>query len=163
MPRKGQTVTEATRFASRLKKQYPREYQSWKSMCDRCTNHNAINYERYGGRGVGICPEWSRNNNGFVPFLMYTLNACGPRPSGFSLDRIDSEGDYKPGQVKWSSIQDQIENRRYCHRLTFQGVSMTWAAFSRLIGKPSGTVHGQLKRGRMPEGIAIEAGYKRVA
>jgi hypothetical protein len=132
-------------------------------MCDRCTNPNAVNYARYGGRGIGICSKWIRENNGFVPFLMYMLNTCGPRPNGFSLDRIDSEGDYEPGQVKWSSTQEQIENRGYCHRLTFQGQSMTWAAFSKLIGKPSGTVHGQLSRGMGSEEIAIQAGYKQVA
>lgn len=89
------------------------EYAAWRGMIERCLNPNDERFKDYGGRGIKICPAW---RNDFVSFLM----EVGTRPSPkHSIDRIDNDGDYEPGNVKWSTAKEQASNRRrwtHCKR-----------------------------------------------
>lgn len=89
------------------------EYTSWYMMNVRCTDENHIAYHHYGGRGIKVCERWSKDNpDGFKNFL----EDVPPRPSKlFSLDRIDVNGMYEPGNVQWATAEDQVANQR--HRL----------------------------------------------
>ncbi len=80
-------------------------YNSWSAMKHRCLNPKMIHYKHYGGRGIKIYLEWI---NSFDSFLKY----MGERPLGTSLDRIDVNGNYEPGNVKWSTSKEQRRNRR---------------------------------------------------
>jgi hypothetical protein len=81
------------------------EYSSWNAMVQRCTNVNANWYQCYGGRGISVCPQWL---NSFEAFLA----DAGPRPVGHSLDRIDNDGNYEPGNVRWATAKEQRQNQR---------------------------------------------------
>jgi len=82
------------------------EFRAWQHIKDRCLNPNSARYEYYGGRGIGIYPGWVDN---FPAFLSHV----GERPSGdFSIDRIDNEGDYTPGNLRWATKRQQMLNRR---------------------------------------------------
>lgn len=81
-------------------------YYSWTCMRTRCLNKNRPDYPYYGGRGIKVCDRWSR----FVNFLA----DMGERPEGCSLDRIDPDGDYRPGNCRWTDKTTQNQNRRYC-------------------------------------------------
>jgi DNA-binding CsgD family transcriptional regulator len=82
------------------------EYITWASMKVRCYKPSNKNYVNYGGRGITVCPEWLDD---FEAFLAY----MGPRPSPkHSIDRIDNDGNYEPGNVRWADRYVQSRNRR---------------------------------------------------
>jgi DNA-binding XRE family transcriptional regulator len=82
-------------------------HASWTSMRQRCLNSNAPKYHLYGGRGVTISDRWL-GEHGMSNFLA----DMGERPAGTSLDRIDPEGNYEPGNCRWATPIEQRRNRR---------------------------------------------------
>lgn len=81
-------------------------YKSWFSMKQRCYNPNNKSYKNYGARGIIVCDRWLHSFENF-------LNDMGERPSlSFSLDRIDSNGMYEPSNCKWSTMEEQQNNKR---------------------------------------------------
>ena len=84
------------------------EYRAWSNMRTRCYSKKHKDYPRYGGRGIKVHPDWLGRGS-FARFL-----ACvGPRPSELhSLDRINSDGDYEPGNVRWATAAVQARNTR---------------------------------------------------
>jgi hypothetical protein len=108
------------------------EYRAWQKMKLRCSNPNEQNYRYYGGRGIRVAAEWE---NDFEAFLAY----IGDRPSAsHSLDRIDCDGDYRPGNVRWATRQEQTRNTRRNHWIEINGERMTIAEAAERLGlKPS--------------------------
>jgi hypothetical protein len=80
-------------------------YQTWASMIDRCHNPNSTRWEWYGGRGIRVCERWQRSFEDF-------LSDVGVRPHDTSIDRIDTNGNYEPGNVRWVTHREQCRNRR---------------------------------------------------
>ena len=81
-----------------------RTYRIWKAMRKRCLNPNASNYARYGGRGIEVCERWSRYQN--------FLADMGESPDGRSIDRINNDGNYEPGNCRWATASEQRRNQR---------------------------------------------------
>ena len=79
-------------------------YRTWMGMRERCSNPRHVEWERYGGRGIHVCARWSD----FAAFLA----DMGERPEGMTLDRIDVDGNYEPGNVRWATAQEQYANQR---------------------------------------------------
>lgn len=80
-------------------------YLTWSSMKSRCNNPNRSNYKYYGARGVTVCKKWSSSYLDFIKDM-------GPRPKGFTLERIDNNGNYEPSNCKWSTWKEQSSNKR---------------------------------------------------
>lgn len=81
---------------------------TWGNMRYRCENPNCHAWENYGGRGIKVCERW----RDFASFVEDVERLLGPRPEGMTLDRIDTNGNYEPGNVKWSTAVEQRANRR---------------------------------------------------
>lgn len=114
------------------------EYRTWEGMKRRCNNPNHPQYHRYGGRGIVYDSTWEKFEN--------FLKDMGPRPTGYTLDRIDNNGNYCKENCKWSSAKEQQLNRNIkttAHKDSKSGVvgvcfstrDNVWLATGRYKGK----------------------------
>ena len=83
-------------------------YKTWDGMMGRTSRPNAPAYALYGARGITVCERWQDPRH----FIEDILRDLGPRPGGRSLDRIDNDGDYEPGNVRWATAREQRANQR---------------------------------------------------
>ena len=84
-------------------------YTRWQNIKQRTGNPNAPNYHNYGGRGISFYPAW---RDSFVAFKAWLDENLGPCPKGYTLDRIDNDGNYEPGNLRWASRKQQRINQR---------------------------------------------------
>ena len=117
-----------------------RTHYSWLRMKDRCLNPNATSYHRYGGRGISICDKWM---NSFEAFL----SDMGECPDGMTIDRIDSNGNYEPGNCRWATAKEQARNRNSNHTVTHDGRTQCVAAWAEELGTQSYVIQDRLRRG----------------
>ena len=89
------------------------EWGAWAAMRGRCNNPNTHYYADYGGRGISIAQEWSTFERFYADM--------GPRPKGCSLDRIDVDGNYTPGNCRWATAKTQGRNKRKTVLMTARG------------------------------------------
>ncbi len=87
---------------------------TWKAMRRRCESPKHRSFPRYGGRGIKVCERWQDLRN--------FIEDMGPRPTPkHTLDRIDNDGDYAPGNVRWATQAEQLRNQVRNRLLTFAG------------------------------------------
>lgn len=86
-----------------------RAYRIWKGMKNRCCNPNTDDYKYWGARGITVYPAWE---NDFMEFYNYVSVLPHFNEPGYSLDRINVNGNYEPGNVRWATAKQQNENKR---------------------------------------------------
>ena len=123
---------------------YPPEYFVWHNMRHRCRDPKNKCFGNYGGRGIKVCDQWSQ----FAAFL----EDMGPRPSSkHSIDRLDNDGDYNPGNCRWATKTQQLNNRRGNRLLTYCGETHTVTEWARMVGIKSATLFARIRTGWIVE------------
>jgi len=117
-------------------------------MRTRCLNKNTTDYIRYGGRGISICDRWSTFEN--------FLADMGERPAGTTLDRIDVNGPYAPGNCRWANDAVQQSNRRNTKLLTAFGQTWPIKRWAAEFKMDSRTIKSRISDGLSLEKILIE-------
>ena len=140
---KGEFITKANlKHGCAVRGSRSGEYISWAKAKQRCSVPGSKDFHYYGGRGIKMCLRWS-GENGFANFL----SDMGPRPDGYSIERIDHNGDYEPSNCKWIPTQEQMANRRSVIPVTYRGMTKTIAEWARLMKMPYITLYTRVKRG----------------
>lgn len=118
-------------------------YNIWVGMRQRCNNPNAESYPDYGGRGIKVCEAW----DDFEQFA----RDMGERQPGQTIERLDVNGDYEPGNCCWAGKVQQARNTRRNRLITLDGETKTLAEWCEVRELPYWTVHARLRRGAPPE------------
>ena len=123
-------------------------------MKQRCFYKKHKHYDRYGGRGITICPEWKDN---FEAFYEWAMN-CG-YSNELSIDRIDNDGNYEPSNCRWVSAKVQNNNTQRNHYLTYNGETHTAKEWSEITGISNSTICHRIGYGWPIERV-LEKGRK---
>lgn len=120
-------------------------YNEWLGIKKRCNNPNESNYANYGGRNIKLCEEWEKD---FVAFFNYMSNLPHYGEEGYSIDRIDNDGNYEPGNVRWATRTQQNRNRRDSILYKTNGLVFTAKGLSELLGVNYGTLRSRHQQNR---------------
>lgn len=106
------------------------DYRLWSNVKNRCYNKNYHRYKDYGGRGIRVYKKWKYDFNAFAEYIR-SLPNCLPENilrsrnsisrSRLTIDRIDNDGDYRPGNLKWSDNKEQANNKRNNKKIKYNG------------------------------------------
>jgi len=120
-----------------------REYRSWTHLKGRCFCETDHAFNRYGGRGITVCERWLKFEN--------FLADMGPCPPGLTIERIDNNGNYEPGNCRWASYLEQGANTRRCKFLTFNGETYHVSEWARRLGVSEFLIYHRIRVGWTPE------------
>ena len=141
---------------------HTRIYRIWRDMRSRCNNPKAHNYKDYGGRGITICKDWLDDFITFSHWAGTTGYQCN-----LSLDRIDNDGDYEPGNCRWVDKSVQNMNRRTRNPSGLIGICLHssgkfWYGRIKVNGKCvyTGKSEDRLEAARMRDNYIILHGLK---
>jgi hypothetical protein len=110
-------------------------------MIQRCHNPNYPQWKDYGGRGIEVCNEW---RNSFEAFFRY----IGPRPSpNHTIDRIENNRGYEPGNVRWATRKEQNRNSRNNHLIRFNNQIHCMTEWAEILGIKRETIKDRIRAG----------------
>jgi hypothetical protein len=109
-------------------------------MKARCFYRNTPQYSDYGGRGITVCERWAESFDHFYADM-------GPCPEGFSIDRVNTDGNYEPENCRWATRSEQQRNRRANRYLTANGCTLLLTDWSNATGIKVQTILGRLHHG----------------
>lgn len=123
-----------------------RLYKVWKGMRERCNNPNNISYKNYGGRGIVVCERWQNSFDNF-------LEDMGERPatidSKFTIDRIDVNGNYEPGNCEWKTYIEQGKNTRRNVWIEYNGEKKIISEWGKELNLPHTMIKNAIKAGEL--------------
>lgn len=162
-------AVEPTTTLDRMAKNftYSVERAAWRNMIHRCTQPKNKAYSNYGGRGISVCDAWLNSFDAF-------LRDVGPKPSPeLSLDRLDNDKGYEPGNCAWRTRAEQQANRRsrsgvaiYNRKgglrvLTHNGVTLRPTEWAEITGLSTTTIHQRIREGLPPDEVLSKERRKR--
>lgn len=110
-----QRVINDVKFARDGRYSHP-FYRRYRNILSRCYNKNSPKYKNYGGRGITLYDKWRDSMNGFNEFAKYISSLPDAGKPGLSIDRINNNIGYEPGNLRWASASTQNKNRRHFTR-----------------------------------------------
>jgi hypothetical protein len=123
-------------------------HKAWKNMVQRCTNQRLPEFKHYGARGIRICDRWRSFKN--------FLADMGVMPAaGLTLDRIDNDGNYEPGNCRWATRQQQAENTRATSVVIVRGEPASLNEWARRSGLKKSLIRDRIRRGWSPESAVL--------
>lgn len=120
------TVQRSTRHGQARRGHRSSVHKIWSGIVKRTNDSNSHAWKWYGGRGIKLCEEW----RDFQRFYEHV----GDRPDGMSIDRIDNNGNYEPGNVRWATMSEQANNRSNNVIITWLGVGYTITQLAAKLG-----------------------------
>ncbi len=127
------------------------EYNSWRSMVERCHSPAHQAFPNYGGRGIRVCTEWRES---FLTFY----EAMGPKPSReHLLERLNNDEGYSSTNCCWATRQEQARNKRNNHLLTHDGETKTLVEWAEKTGLCAGTILSRIRR----DGLSVSEALTR--
>lgn len=119
-------------------------YRVWHGIKARCLNPNDLAYKNYGGRGISMFPAWVEDIKAFCEYVSRLEHF---NEDDYSLDRIDDNGNYEPGNLRWADIGTQNRNKRNNVIVEYNGVEMCLKAAAESSGIPYSTLQYRYKHG----------------
>lgn len=117
------------------------EYRAWSHVKNRCLNTNDPNYQRYGGRGISVCERWLQSFPNFLADM-------GRKPTpAHSIDRIDNDGNYEPGNCRWATKAQQSANTSRNRPITMGAETRLITEWETVTGIDHQTIAARLGRG----------------
>lgn len=112
---------------------------TWRHMLERCMDPESKSYKNYGARGIKVCERW-------LDFTAF-IEDMGDKPVGTSLDRIDVNGHYEPGNCRWATMKQQNRNRRNNRLIEYQGRTQCLSEWEEEFSLPKGRLLNRLQLG----------------
>jgi len=125
-------------------------YNSYKNMLARCYDPESASYHLYGGRGITVCARWLALN-GIELFVADLGLSPSTRSREYSLERIDGDGNYEPGNVHWATATEQARNRRSNRLVTARAITQTVGEWSEQTGIPYSALYFRARLGESGE------------
>ena len=120
---------------------HTRVYAIWHGMKQRCLNPRADEYKWYGARGVTVCEAWQQS------FELFYADMGDPPSDDHSIERNDVNGNYEPGNCRWATDLEQMNNMRTNVNIEYDGRTQSIAAWARELGIPRATLQFRYSRG----------------
>lgn len=121
-----------------------RLHTGWRAMIDRCYNPNNKAYKNYGGRGITVCKEWKNDFMSFYNWAMANGYDENAKHGECTIDRINVNGDYCPGNCRWVNNEVQSNNKRTSHFIEYNGEKHTIAEWAKIYNINKGTLHARI-------------------
>jgi hypothetical protein len=113
-------------------------YATWQAMRRRCNGVTSVNFHSYGGRGITVDSRWD-------DFLQFIAD-MGDKPDGTTLDRIDNDKGYGPGNCRWATHHEQGNNKRSNIKITYNGITCSMREWDRRQGFKRGVIGNRITR-----------------
>jgi hypothetical protein len=126
-----------------------RTYRIWTHIKTRCSNPKYNRYNRYAGRGIAVCDRWRESFEAFLADM-------GEAPDSMSIERIDNDGNYEPGNCRWATIREQTRNRCSNIWVEYRGRRLVLKDYAEAVGVGYKSLHRIVKyRGEDPLSAAV--------
>ena len=126
-----------------------RLYNQWHHMVRRCYDPSLRSYRDYGGRGIVVCERWRDS------FAAFVADMGDPPTRHHTIERVDNSGNYEPANCRWATRQEQNNNTRRNHLVSYQGVTRTISEWAKAIGIRPALLQARLSRLGWPVSRAL--------